>query len=399
MNFPLGVDLNGGLLVGNGTFTGPIRNNGGIVGPGHSPGKITLTGNYTQGANGLLNLEIGGYTAVTEYDQFAVSGSAALAGTLNLTLINGFRPKVNDVFQILSFGSFTGGFTTVNFTGFTAQVTYAAGGITIKVLTVPDIPLNIATRLLVNPDPNQLIGGFIITGTQPKKLIIRGIGPSLASFFSGVLADPTLQLFQGNTLLVSNDNWKLRDSDGTSQQAEVEATKVQPTNDLESAIVITLAPGAYTAVMRGKGGTSGIGVVEAYDLDLNAKSKLANIATRGLVGTNENVMIGGFITGGNGQADSKVVIRAIGPSLAAFGIANVLQDPLLELHNANGTTIQSNDDWQQTQAAEITQSGLAPTDSRESAMVTTLPDGNYTAIVRGKNNATGVAVVEVYSVL
>jgi hypothetical protein len=198
---------------------------------------------------------------------------------------------------------------------------------------------------------------------------------------------------------VSNDNWKVRDSDGSSQQAEVEATTIPPTNDLESAIVATLAPGAYTAVLRGNGGTSGIAVIEAYDLDQNAKSKLANIATRGLVGTNENVMIGGFITGGNGQADSKVVIRAIGPSLAAFGIPNVLQDPLLELHNANGTTIQTNDDWQDTQAAEINQTGLAPSDPHESAMVTTLPDGNYTAIVRGKNNTSGVAVVEVYSVL
>ena len=140
-------------------------------------------------------------------------------------------------------------------------------------------------------------------------------------------------------------------------------------------------------------------MVEAYDLDQNAKSKLANIATRGLVGTNENVMIGGFIVGGNGQAQSKVVIRAIGPSLAAFGIANVLQDPLLELHDANGTNIQANDDWQQTQATEITQTGLAPTDPHESALVTTLPDGNYTAIVRGKNSTTGVAVVEVYSIL
>jgi hypothetical protein len=382
------ISTNGGLFTNNGTLS-----------PGLSPGKISISGNYVQGSTGVLNMEIGGYTVVTEYDLLAISGSAALAGTLNLTLINGFRPKVNDVFQILTFGSFTGGFATINFTGFTAQVTYAASGITIKVLTVPDIPLNIATRLLVNPDPNQLIGGFIITGTQPKKVIIRGIGPSLASFFSGVLADPTLQLFQGNTLLVSNDNWKVRDTDGTSQQAEVEATTVPPKNDLESAIVATLTPGAYTAVMRGKGGTSGIGVVEAYDLDLNAKSKLANIATRGLVGTNENVMIGGFITGGNGQADSKVVIRAIGPSLAAFGIPNVLQDPLLELHSANGTIIQANDDWQQTQAAEITQTGLAPTDPRESAMVTALPDGNYTAIVRGKNNTSGVAVVEVYSVL
>jgi len=390
--------VNHGIIKGNGSISGSITNNG-TVSPGLSPGKLTINGSYTQGSTGILNLEIGGSTPVTEYDQFAVSGSAALDGSLNLTLINGYRPKVGDVFQVISFGSFTGQFATINFTGFTATVTYAASGITIKVLTVPDIPLNIATRLLVNPDPNELIGGFIITGTEPKKVIIRGIGPSLSSFFSGVLADPTIQLFQGNTMLVSNDNWKVRDSDGSSQQAEIEATTIPPSNDLESAIVATLAPGTYTAVLRGKGGTSGIGVIEAYDLDQNAKSKLANIATRGLVGTNENVMIGGFIVGGNGQAESKVVIRAIGPSLAAFGIANVLADPVLELHDANGTNIQSNDDWQDTQAAAISQTGLAPTDPHESAIVTTLPDGAYTAIVRGKSNTTGVAVVEVYNVL
>jgi hypothetical protein len=151
--------------------------------------------------------------------------------------------------------------------------------------------------------------------------------------------------------------------------------------------------------VRGNGGGSGIGLVEVYDLDQAAKSKLANIATRGFVDTDDNVMIGGFIMGENAQANGRVVIRAIGPSLSAFGITDALQDPILELKNANGSTLISNDDWQQAQEAEITQTGLAPTDIRESALVTTLPDGNYTAIVRGKNNTTGVAVVEVYSVL
>ena len=393
INAAHGLDLNGGQLIGSGTFVGAIRNNGGIVGPGHSPGKITVNGDYTQGATGTLNIEIGGYTAVTEFDQLAIGGSAALAGTLNLTLINGFRPKVNDVFQILTFNGFTGGFTTINFTGFTASVTYSASGITFKVLTVPDIPLNIATRLKVNPDPNQLVGGLIITGTEPKKVIIRAIGPSLSSFFSGVLADPTLELFQGNTLLASNNNWK-----DNGNQAAVEATGIPPSNELESAIVQTLAPGAYTAAVRGNGGGTGIALVEVYDLDQNAKSKLANIATRGFVDTNDNVMIGGFIVGGNGGADMRVVVRAIGPSLSAFGLAGALQDPVLELKSANGVTLLANDDWKETQETEITQIGLAPTDNRESALDTTLPAGNYTAIVRGKANTTGIAVVEVYNV-
>jgi hypothetical protein len=397
MNFPLGVDLNGGQLIGNGTFTGSVRNNGGTLGPGHSPGKIVITGNYTQGASGVLNMEIGGKTPGTQYDQLQVSGTATLGGTLNVSLINGFRPAVGDVFQLIAPSSFSGAFATVNTTGFTGQVNYSAGSTTITVLTVPDIPLNIATRVRVNPDPNQLIGGFIITGTEPKKVIIRAIGPSLSSLFPGVLADPTMELFQGTSLLASNDNWKIR-SDGSSQQAEIEASTIPPTNDLESALVRTLAPGAYTAIVRGKGGVSGIGLVEVYDLDQTAKSKLANIATRGFVDTDNNVMIGGFIIGGNGQASARVVIRAIGPSLAAFGITSALQDPILELKNANGSTLISNDDWKQSQEAEINQTGLAPTDIRESALVTSLPDGNYTALVRGKNNSTGVALVEVYSI-
>jgi hypothetical protein len=385
--------FNGGTLSGNGTITGSVKNNGATISPGFSPGTIAITGNYNQGANGILNLEIGGYTAGTEHDQLAISGSAALSGTLNLTLINGFRPKVNDVFQVLTFTGFTGGFSTINFSGFTASVTYSASGITFKVLTVPGIPLNIATRLKVNPDPNQLIGGLIITGSEPKKVIIRAIGPSLSSFFSGVLADPKLELFQGSTLLASNDNWK-----ENGNQSAVEATGVPPSNELESAIVRTLAPGAYTAIVRGNGSGTGIGLVEVYDLDQNAKSKLGNIATRAFVDTNENVMIGGFIIGGGANAETKVVVRAIGPSLGAFGITGALEDPVLELKNSNGTTLLANDDWKESQEAAITQSGLAPTDPREAALVTTLPDGNYTAIVRGKNGGTGVAVVEVYNV-
>jgi uncharacterized repeat protein (TIGR01451 family) len=271
-------------------------------------------------------------------------------------------------------------------------------GSTTTTVTAPGTVGNISTRLRVGTGDNVLIGGFIITGAEPKKVIIRGIGPSLNGV--GVtLADPILELHQGGATLATNDNWKTNDQTGQSQQTEIEATTIPPKNDLESAILATLSHGTYTAILVGKNGGTGVGLIEVYDLAQGANSKLANISTRGLVGTDDNVMIAGFIIGGNGQPEGKVVIRAIGPSLAAFGIANVLQDPLLELHNGNGATIQANDDWQQTQAGEINQTGLAPNDTRESAIVTTLPDGNYTAIVRGKNNATGVAVVEVYSLL
>jgi len=395
MNFPLGVDLNGGQLIGTGTFTGPIRNNGGIVGPGHSPGKITVNGNYSQGANGTLNVEIGGTTPGTEYDQLKVNGTATLGGTLNVTLINGFRPAVGDVFQIIAPNAFSGAFAAINTTGFTGNVAYSASGITITVATVPDIPLNISTRMQVGTDPNQLIGGFIVTGSEAKKVIILATGPSLAAFgISGVLADPVLELYQGNTLLASNDNWKV------PAQAEIQATGLQPGNDLESALVRMLTPGAYTAVVRGTNGGTGIGTVQVYDLSQTSKSKLANISSRGFVqAADSGVMIAGFIIGGNGGADSRVVVRALGPSLSAFGIAGAVADPTLELKNSNGTTLMSNDDWQQAQgAAEISSRGLAPSDTHESALVTSLPNGGYTAIVRGHNGGTGVGVVEVYNV-
>lgn len=252
--------------------------------------------------------------------------------------------------------------------------------------------LNIATRMRVQSGDNALIGGFIITGSDPKKVIVRGIGPSLSGFFSGVLANPTLELFQGDTLLQSNNDWK------TGQEAEIKATGIPPSSDVEAAIVRTLSPGAYTAVLRGAGNSSGIGVVEAYDLDQGANSKLANIATRGLVETDNNVMIGGLIVGGPGAFDSKVVVRALGPSLASSGIDGTLSDPTLDLVNASGTILRSNDDWQSSQQTEIEAAGLAPSDTRESALVQSIAPGNYTAIVRGKGNTTGLGLVEVYNV-
>jgi hypothetical protein len=251
--------------------------------------------------------------------------------------------------------------------------------------------LNIATRMRVQAGDNAIIGGFIITGNDPKKVIIRGIGPSLAQFFAGTLANPRLELLQGNTSLANNDDWK-------TSQAEVQATGIPPGNDLESAIVQTLNPGAYTAILRGSGNSTGIGVVEVYDLNQAANSKLANIATRGFVETGNNVMIGGLIVGPAGGTSIKVVVRAIGPSLVNFGIAGSLQEPTLELVSANGTIIRFNNNWQDSQKAEIESFNLGPSDTRESALVETVAPGNYTAIVRGAGNTTGVALVEVYNV-
>jgi PKD repeat protein len=274
-------------------------------------------------------------------------------------------------------------------------VTDNSGNTTLRTLPISvtspqDSLLNISTRTGVQTGDSVLIGGIIITGTEPKKVLIRGIGPSLSSFFSSALADPTLELYQGSTLLVMNDNWK------TDQQAAIEATGIPPSNDLESAIVRTLTPGGYTAILRGKGDTTGIGAVEAYDLDQSVNSRLTNISTRGFVETGDNVMIGGLIIGPSDGGSATVVARALGPSLSNVGISGALQDPTLDLVNSDGVVIRSNNNWRESQQAQIIATGLQPSDDSESALVETLLPGSYTAIVRGVGSTTGVGLVEVY---
>jgi hypothetical protein len=256
----------------------------------------------------------------------------------------------------------------------------------VAVLPLTATLANISTRLLVQTGDNALIGGFIITGTQPKKIIIRALGPSVPLL--GNLADPTLELYQGNTLLETNDNWE----DSPNRQAIIDST-IPPSNPLESAIVRTVTPGAYTAVVRGAGNGTGIGVVEAYDLDAGATSKLVNISTRGLVQTGDNVLIAGTIV--VGPAAQKVIIRALGPSVPVPG---AMADPTLELHDNNGAVLESNDDWIDSPNQQaIIDSTIPPTNDLESAILRTLMPGNYTAIVRGANNTTGIAVVEMYA--
>jgi hypothetical protein len=255
--------------------------------------------------------------------------------------------------------------------------------------TIPVTLANISTRLHVETADNVLIGGLIVTGTQPKKVIVRAIGPSLP--LAGALANPVLELHgPGAFATITNDNWR------SDQEAEIIATTIPPSNDLESAIVATLPANnsAYTAIVRGVNNGTGIGVVEAYDLDRTVDSKLANISTRGFVDTGDNVMIGGTIVAGNISAN--VLFRAIGPSLTNFGVPNALQDPTLELHDGNGALLASNDNWRSDQEAEIIATTIPPTNDLESAILRTLSPGAYTAIVRGNNNSTGVAVVEAY---
>ena len=252
------------------------------------------------------------------------------------------------------------------------------------------VPGNLSTRGTVGTGDNVLIGGVIVAGTAAKKVIVRAIGPSAP--VAGALADPTLELFNGNGQQIAfDDNWQ----DDSTQAALIQASTIPPKDPRESALVEMLNPGNYTAIVRGAGNSTGIALVEVYDLDSKpAASRLANIATRGIVQTGDNVMFGGFILV-NGPAT--MVVRAIGPSLAAF-FPGVLGDPALELRDGQGALIASNDNWQQNslQAVQVQTVGLAPTSPVESAIVTTLNAGNYTTIVRGARGTTGVALVEVY---
>ena len=248
--------------------------------------------------------------------------------------------------------------------------------------------LNISTRLRVETGDNVLIGGFIVSGTQPKKVIVRAIGPSLP--LADKLANPTLELRDGSgALLASNDDWR----DG-GQEADIIASTVPPSSDLESAVVATLPANAsgYTVIVRGVNNTTGIGLVEIYDLEPTIDSQLANISTRGFVQTGDNVMIGGFILGHGG--DRRVIVRAIGPSLP---VAGKLANPTLEIADQNGTILAANDDWRTGgQEAEIIATTVPPMSDLESAIVTTLPPARHTVIVRGKNGGTGVALVEAF---
>jgi hypothetical protein len=260
--------------------------------------------------------------------------------------------------------------------------------------------LNISTRTEVLQADRVLITGFIVTGSDPKKVIVRGMGPSLS--VNGPLADPTLELHQGSTTLATNDNWKINDQTGQSQEAEVRATTIPPGNDLESAIITTLSPGSYTAILAGRNGGTGVGVIELYDLAQGANATLANISSRGFVDTGDNVMIGGLIVGGSSGGAAKVLVRALGPSLTGSGVTGVLPDPTLELHDKDGVIIVTNDNWKtrpdgSSQQAEIEATTLPPGNDLESALVRSLPPGNYTAIVRGMNNSTGVGLVEIYN--
>jgi hypothetical protein len=254
--------------------------------------------------------------------------------------------------------------------------------------------LNIATRLPVQLGDNAMIGGFIISGNDAKTVLLRGIGPSLANAgLSNVLDDPVLELHASNgALILQNDDWR------DTQETQIQNSGLAPSVDREAAIIASLQPGAYTGILTGKNQTTGVGLLEFYDLNQANNSQLRNLSTRGLVQSANNVMIGGFILGAN-PGTTRVAIRGIGPSLSQSGLSNVLANPTLELHDGNGTTLVSNDNWgdDQASAAALTANGLALQNSLESGIFTTLSPGPYTAILAGKNGGTGIGLVEVYN--
>lgn len=272
--------------------------------------------------------------------------------------------------------------------------TLTVGSQSFTVLPEKNVAANIATRLQVGTGSDVLIGGFIIQGSLPKRVAVRGIGPSLTALgLAGALADPIIELHdQSGAIVAQNDNWQ-----GSDQRMDLIGVGVAPSNPNEAALIAVLDPGNYTIVLQGVGGATGIGLVEVYDLDGSKRSTLANIATRGKVQGGDQVMIGGFIMLGDNGA-TNVVVRAIGPSLLGFGVSGALLDPVLEIYNGNGQLISQNDDWSSGPDATFIQThSLAPGDSRESAVLLQNPaQGNYTAILKGKNGGTGVGIVEAF---
>jgi hypothetical protein len=364
---------------------------------------ITSDGNYTLVGNAACALNLAPTAKLVATPE---QGNPPLSVFFDGS--TSFDPDAGDSIASYTF-SFGDGSPDVTQSSPTISHTYKHGGGFFATLTVKDtkglqstnvasVPikvaaqlLNLSTRLQVQPGDKTLIGGFIIRGSEQKKVILRGIGPSLN--VPGKLDDPTIQVFNDAGVSIgSNDDWK-------TDQQNVESTGLAPSDNRESALVMTLDPGLYTVVMRGKNNSSGIGVVEIYDIGLAANARLANVSSRGFIGTGDNILIGGFFAGPQTAAVTRMVFRAIGPSLAAFNVPQPMQDPTIELRNGNGDLVASNDDWQTNQKTEIEATGLEPSDSRESAVVlTNFEPGPYTAIVRGKNNTTGNGLVEIYDV-
>jgi autotransporter-associated beta strand protein len=389
---------NGGTLGGIGTVSGTVIVNAEATLSGGdattASGSLTVGDNLTLNSNSVIELGLGASGAHSTLNR--TGGTWTFASNQAFAFFNvGPSPGTYDN-VITGLAGDPGGTAawTITTPGFAGSFTYdGAGNIDLAITAVPSPTpasqaINLSTRMRVQAGDNAGIGGFIITGTAPKHLLLRAIGPSIT--MSGLLADPVLELHDPGAFgTITNDNWM----DDPVQAAAILATGLAPTNNLESAIDATLNPGAYTAVIRGKNNTSGIGLIEVYDLSHAAPAKLANISTRAFVGTGDDIVIAGFILGNNSGND-RIVVRGLGPSLTALGVPNASANPALQLHDANGAQLVRNENWQDdpAQAAELTAAGLAPTNNLEAAIAATLPPGSYTAFLFG----TGNGLVEVY---
>ena len=353
-----------------------------------APGRYSVTISYTNGdpvRYALLSVNGNQGMPLT----FPSTGSFQTVGSIQATVVLNTGSNTLEFYNPIV-GSWTPDFDQIQFN---CPTSYLG---------------NISTRSFVQTGDNVMIGGFIVQGTHSKRVILRAIGPELNQYgIPNFLADPTLELHNASgALIASNDDWQNTIIGGiiTSDQVEdIEDSGHAPQDPLESAIIADLPPGRYTAIVRGFNNTTGVALVEAYDLMPSLHSILGNVSTRSFVQTGADVMIGGFIV--QGTQPKNVIIRAIGPELSQHGVPDFLANPTLELHNRTGALIASNDNWRQTiiggiitqnQVQDIQNSGHAPTDPNESAIIASLPPGNYTAIVRGINNTTGVALVEVY---
>jgi hypothetical protein len=351
------------------------------------------------------------------YDAIDCTKNVTLGGELHVTLstatANGarFTPPAADTYLLLKAqspiaGSFTnvangqrlntrdgGGSFVVNYG---ASSAFDPTGVVLSAFqpnTNPAILRNISTRGLVGTGPRVLIGGFIITGSEPKPMIVRAIGPSLrASGVTTALDDPVLTLCDRNGVpIASNDDWQQ-----SAQRSAIEGSGISPSDSREAAVVATLPAGNYTAVVEGKNGATGTCLVEVYDLNTGARSLSANISTRGFADTGDNALIGGIIVGG-GSGSTDILVRGLGPSLINAGIAEPLEDPGLTLHDGNGNQIMSNDDWQQSaQRLAIEATGIAPGDVHEAAILATLVPGSYTAVISPARGKSGPGLVEFY---
>ena len=363
--------------------------------------KFTPAGGRTTFASGLTNPEAvafdnAGNLFVSAFYSTSGTGGAIYkitSGGVRSTFAIGvspFAPMACDSAGNLFVSDFGG--NIYKFTPSRVRSTFApgvSGSLAFQpTLTQTATLVNISTRGSVETGDNMLISGFIVSGSDSQQVIIRGLGPTLTSFgVPDALQDPVLELHNTTSMMTSNDDWQ---SAANANQIPI---NYRPANSHESAIMTTLQPGAYTTVMHGKNSTTGIGLLEVY----STLSGLTNVSTRGFVGTGDHVLIGGFISsGGNGSL--QVIIRALGPTLTQFGVSGALADPTLSLMDGNGNVVAFNDNWKNTQQTVIQNSGFAPPSDLESAILAILPNGNYTAIVSGKNGTTGVSLLEVYKV-